>query len=126
MTSTEIKGQVLGLPNEIVDSLRAVEAFKVGQGWGYFRRPACLVREEAVELARVMEEIGRKPEEKDERVEGSGVGDFTGQTLRKLVSGERGVGKSVLLLQAMAMAFSKGWVVVSLPEGDFPPSFVVR
>jgi small subunit ribosomal protein S29 len=121
MTDRAIAGQVLGLPageGEAVESLRAVEAFKVGQGWGYFRRPACLIRSEAVELARLMEEIEGSPEEGDQRVlEGSGIKDARGQTLRKLISGERGVGKSVLMLQTMAMAFMRQWVVINLPEG---------
>jgi small subunit ribosomal protein S29 len=119
MTDMGTKGQVLGLPGDVVDKLRAVEAFKVGQGWGYFRQPACLIRDEAVELARLMEEIGRRPGEGDKRLEGSNVQEAGGQTLRKLVSGERGAGKSVLLLQAMSMAFLKGWVVINLPEGAF-------
>jgi len=93
-------GRVVALPGEVVDGLRAVEAFKVGQGWGFFRRPACLVRKETVELARLID------------TDGNG-----GKTIRKIVCGEKGVGKSVLLLEAMAMAFMKGWVVVNLPEG---------
>jgi small subunit ribosomal protein S29 len=127
MTDRDVAGQVLGLPagdGEAVDSLRAVEAFKVGQGWGYFRRPACLIRSEAVELARLMEEIEKSPGEGDARLEGSKVKDASGQTLRKLVCGERGVGKSVLLLQAMAMAFMRNWIVINLPEGTLEsPSF---
>lgn len=118
MVDHGIKGRVMGLPDELVGSLRTVEAFKVGQGWGYFRRPACLIRDEAVQLGRLMEEIERAPDDKDERVEGSGIKDYSGQTVRKLVHGERGVGKSVLLLQTMAMAFTRGWVVINFPEGE--------
>jgi len=81
-----------------VDSLRAVEAFKPGQGWSFFRRPACLVRKENVELAQIIDRPG-------------------GKTTRKIICGEKGVGKSVLLLEAMAMAFMKGWIVVNIPEG---------
>ncbi|KAF2435213.1 hypothetical protein EJ08DRAFT_730312 [Tothia fuscella] len=118
MVDTSIAGRVLGLPGELVDTLRAVEAFKVGQGWGYFRRPATLIRGEAVELGRLMEEveIGSRGGESDKRTEFSGVGDHTGKTVRRLVHGERGVGKSVLLLQVMAMAFTRGWIVVNFPE----------
>jgi small subunit ribosomal protein S29 len=123
MVDNGTKGRVLGLPDELVGSLRTVEAFKVGQGWGYFRRPACLIRDEAVDLGRVMEEIERTPEEKDKRVDGSGIKDYSGQTIRKLIHGERGVGKSVLLLQTMAMAFARGWVVINFPEGEFASSF---
>jgi small subunit ribosomal protein S29 len=113
MTDRNVAGQVLGLPagdGEAVDSLRAVGAFKVGQGWGYFRRPACLIRSEAVDLAQLMEEI--EMNQADGKVQGA-----SGKTVRKLVCGERGVGKSVLVLQAMAMAFMRNWIVINLPEG---------
>lgn len=38
------------------------------------------------------------------------------KTSRKVVVGEKGAGKSVYLLQAMTMAFQRGWVVINLPE----------
>jgi small subunit ribosomal protein S29 len=91
-------GMVMALPGEIVDNLRAVEAFKPGQGWTFFRRPACLVRKENVDLNNIID----RPE---------------GKTTRKIICGEKGVGKSVLLLETMAMAFMKGWIVVNIPEG---------
>jgi small subunit ribosomal protein S29 len=99
-------GMVMALPGEIVDSLRAVEAFKPGQGWSFFRRPACLVRKENVELAKIIDRPG-------------------GKTTRKIVCGEKGVGKSVFLLEAMAMAFMKGWIVLNIPEGNtLPPIYL--
>ena len=42
------------------------------------------------------------------------------QTIRRLLSGEKWTGKSVLMLQAQAMAFLKGWVVITIPEGTTP------
>ncbi|KAF2405062.1 hypothetical protein EJ06DRAFT_501996 [Trichodelitschia bisporula] len=111
----EVRGRVVGIPGEVVDALRVVEGFKVGQGWAFFRRPAALMRNEVVELAREMEGV-EQARGADERAVGSGVRDLGGQTLRKLVYGERGTGKSVLLLQAMATAFLRGWVVISIPE----------
>ncbi len=92
-------GKVVGLKGETVDSLRAVEAFKTTQGWGLFRRPALLVREESVIVSRKL-------------VEGEKV-----QGVRLLIDGERVTGKSLLLLHAMATAFLRGWVVVNIPEG---------
>jgi small subunit ribosomal protein S29 len=83
-----------------VDSLRAVEAFKTTQGWGLFRRPALLVREESVGLSR---QLLRAQEEK--------------RALRLVIDGEKGTGKSLMLIHAMATAFVKGWVVVNIPEG---------
>ncbi|TID27604.1 Ribosomal protein S23/S29 mitochondrial [Venturia nashicola] len=91
-------GAVMVLPGDVVDSLRAVEAFKSGQGWSFFRRPACLVRKENVELSKIID-------------------SHDGKTTRKIICGEKGVGKSVFLLEAMAMAFMKGWLVLNIPEG---------
>jgi len=105
----------MALPDELVDSLRAVEAFKVNQGWSFFRKPATLIREEAFEMSRLMDEIAAKVP--DERLEGSGGEDQRGKTIRRIIYGERAAGKSVLLLQSMSMAFLKGWVVINIPEG---------
>lgn len=93
--------KVLGLQNATVDALRALEAFKPTQGWSLFRRPATLVRKETVELAGDMEWIMEAP---------------SGRTVRKLLYGERGSGKSLLQLQALAMASLRNWIVVHIPE----------
>lgn len=89
--------QVMGFNNDTVDALRANEAFKHTQGWRLFRRPATLVRKETVEMGQLVE----KAEE---------------NTARKVIYGDRGSGKSVLLLQALAMAHLKKWVVIHIPE----------
>ncbi|KAG9738483.1 hypothetical protein KCU84_g7156, partial [Aureobasidium melanogenum] len=94
-----IEGQVMGLSNEVIDALRATEAFKPTQGWSLFRRPATLVRKETAELARLMQEI-----------------EANKTSVRRVIYGERGSGKSVLALQAKAMALLKGWIVVHIPE----------
>jgi small subunit ribosomal protein S29 len=95
-------GVVLGLKGPLVDQLRAVEAFKTTQGWGLFRRPAILIREESVEIAK------RLHAARDEK-----------NTSVTIIDGERGAGKSLMLLQAMATAFLKGWIVVNIPEGRY-------
>ena len=95
------RGQVLGFNNDTVDALRALEAFRPTQGWSMFRRPASLVREETVQLARDLAKTSRE-----------------GEAVKKVVSGGPGSGKSVLLLQAQAMAFLKGWVVLHFPEAQ--------
>lgn len=97
-------GKVVGLPAHVVDALRAVEAFKATQGWGMFRRPALLIREESVF---VTESMKQAEEQK------------TG--LRLVIEGEKGTGKSLMLLHAMATAFVRGWIVLNIPEGK--PSF---
>lgn len=94
-------GTVAGLPGAVVDQLRVVEAFKTTQGWGMFRRPGCLIRAESVEIVKIMDaaQAGKK-------------------TTTTILDGERGSGKSLMLLQAMASAFLKGWIVVNIPEGE--------
>ncbi|KAL9126523.1 MAG: hypothetical protein Q9217_004447, partial [Psora testacea] len=95
------RGQVLAIPGAVVDQLRAVEAFKVAQGWGMYSRPAMLVRRETGDYARMMDSLGK------------GV-------VRRVLVGERGSGKTVMLLQAMAIAFLKDWVVINIPEEYSP------
>ncbi len=93
-------GTVARLPGPLVDQLRAVEAFKTTQGWGLFRRPAMLIREESVEIAKMIQEAQQSK-----------------KTSITILDGERGAGKSMMLLQTMATAFLKGWIVLSIPEG---------
>ncbi|CAL3962105.1 unnamed protein product [Diplocarpon coronariae] len=94
-------GQVVGLSGLTVDSLRAVEAFKTTQGWGIFRRPAVLIRGESAVVARRMLQAAEE-----------------GETVRMVLEGEKGTGKSLMMLSAMATAFIKGWVVVNIPEAQ--------
>jgi small subunit ribosomal protein S29 len=98
----EVIGKVVGLMGSTVDSLRAVEAFKTTQGWGLFRRPGLLVREESVALSRKL------------------ILSEEGKLLRLVIDGDRGTGKSLLLLHAMATAFVRGWIVLNIPEGMSP------
>ena len=95
-----LEGQVMGLSNEVIDALRATEAFKATQGWSLFRRPATLVRKETAELAKLMQNV-----------------EANKTAVRRVIYGERGSGKSVLALQAKDMALLKGWIVVHIPEG---------
>lgn len=101
MNDKSMQGQVLGFSTEVVDSLRAVEAFKPTQGWSMFRRPATLITSHTQKLAEQLQSI-----EQDK------------STVRQVLTGEKGSGKSVLNLQAMAMASLKGWIVVHIPEAQ--------
>lgn len=94
-------GRVLAIPNELVDQLRAVEAFKPSQCWGLFRQPSILVRAETTDLAKRMQDSARKQE-----------------TLRLVITGEKLAGKSTLLLQSMAYGYLNGWIVFNIPEGE--------
>jgi small subunit ribosomal protein S29 len=123
--SKKNQGQVKGLPEEVVDSLRAVDAFKPTQGWSLFRRPATLIRKETVELAALIQEAegGPKKTEKVEEADGGAEGtavkaaEVAKKTIRRVIVGEKMSGKSSLLLQGLAMAFVRKWVVVNLPDG---------
>jgi small subunit ribosomal protein S29 len=98
-----LRGKMMGLSNEVIDMLRAVGGFKRVQGegyWGLFRRPAVLVTGHTVRLGKEIERVQRE-----------------GGVSRRVVTGSRGSGKSVYLLQAMAMAWLRGWVVINIPEG---------
>lgn len=100
-------GRMLALPNELVDQLRAVEAFKHTQTWNMFRQPSMLQRKEARELAEKMQAAAGK-----------------GETLKLVISGDRLVGKSMLLLQAISYAYLNNWIVFHIPEGLFSPRIV--
>jgi small subunit ribosomal protein S29 len=102
--ASAVAGKVVGLMGSTVDSLRAVEAFKTTQGWGLFRRPALLVREEGVVLSRKLMDAQKNK-----------------SAVRLVLDGDRGTGKSLMLMHAMATAFVKGWVVLNIPEGRFHP-----
>lgn len=123
--STELAAEglpeVRALPVEHIDQLRAVEAFKPKQGWSFFHTPAVLLRKEARTLGVEMDAISGKPAATAEssigHVNENPAGKKTAKTSRKVVVGEKGSGKSVLLLQAMTMAFQRGWIVINLPEG---------
>lgn len=107
MVDDGLRSQVLGIPESVVDQLRIVEAFKVAQGWPLFRRPAMLVRQETLDLWREMDQIGSKGQRK---------------AIRRVLVGDRGSGKTLMLLQAMTMAFLKGWTVLNIPEGTSIPT----
>ena len=102
----ESRGVVLAIPGDTVDQLRAVDAFKPTQAWGMFRRAGMLVRNETVEYAKLLEELQSE-----------------GKSSRRVLVGERGSGKSLMALQAMTMAFLRGWTVINIPEGTVRLSF---
>jgi small subunit ribosomal protein S29 len=99
------KSKMMAFPPEVVDALRAVEAFKPSQGWGLFRRPASLMRKETMQLASLIKEV---EDAKD---------DEQGKTIRRVLSGKRMSGKSTLVLQGLAMAHLREWVIINLPDG---------
>ena len=97
-------GSVVGLSDDLVDRLRAVEAFKPTQNWGLFRSPHMLIRGETVELTSRLNAAGK--EKKTERI---------------VITGEKGSGKSIVALQAQCNGFLNNWVVINIPEGKKVP-----
>lgn len=105
------EGLVMGLPEPVVDALRNVDAFKTTQGWSFFRRPAVLMRREAIQLAQLF----KKAEE------AAAGGDK--KTIRRIITGERMSGKTTLLLQGLSTAFLRQWFVINLPECECTNNF---
>ena len=108
MVDARLRGSVVGLPIPMLDQLRAVEAFKPKQGWSIFRRPGTIMRRDTLEMGRLFEKIS-----------GDGDAPEKGKVVKKIISGLKGSGKTVHLLQAMAMGFLKKWVVIAVPDGRF-------
>lgn len=104
--SGQIEGKVMGLPEQVVDALRAVEAFKISQGWSLFRRPAMLMRKETVQFAKLFAQVEEAAKGKSQK------------TIRRILTGQRMSGKSTMLLQALSVGFLRDWFVINLPEGQ--------
>lgn len=102
MLDVSSAGKVYAMPDQVVDQLRALEAFKPAQTWNLFRKPHFLVRKETVKL---IEKLGKASGEKAE-------------ALRCVLTGSRLSGKSLALVQAMTHALLNGWVVIHIPEGS--------
>ncbi|ROT37241.1 mitochondrial ribosomal protein [Sodiomyces alkalinus F11] len=101
MANKENLCRMVGLPDKLVDQLRALEAFKPTQFWGLFRKPHMLVRTETVSL---MERLNEAATQK--------------QTLRTVLTGGKNSGKSLMLLQAMSHGLLNEWVVINIPEAQ--------
>jgi small subunit ribosomal protein S29 len=55
-------------------------------------------------------------QEVNQGLAGEGLGALT---LKQVITGERSTGKSLLLLQAMSMAYLNNWIVLNVPEGMY-------
>ncbi|UKZ63046.1 mitochondrial 37S ribosomal protein mS29 [Trichoderma atroviride] len=101
MARGESSGKMFAIPDQVVDQLRALEAFKTTQTWNLFRKPHVLVRKETVELMGKLEASVEKKE-----------------ALKIVLTGSRLSGKSLTLLQAQSYALLNEWVVINIPEGQ--------
>jgi len=108
MSDEEKIGQVLGLEGTLLDQLREAKAFKTMQDWNVFRRPATLFRRDTLEIGLQIQDINQS---------GGGNG-LRPMTIRSIITGEKATGKSLLLLQAMSMAYLNNWIVINIPEGS--------
>jgi small subunit ribosomal protein S29 len=93
-------GKVFAVPDQVVDHLRALEAFKTTQTWNLFRKPHVLLRKETVELMKKLELSAKEK-----------------KALKCVLTGSKLSGKSMTMLQAMAYALLNNWVVFHIPEG---------
>ncbi|KAJ6120408.1 hypothetical protein N7523_004688 [Penicillium sp. IBT 18751x] len=105
MVDARLRGTVVGLPVATLDRLRAVQAFKPKQGWSIFRRPGTVLRRDTLEMGRLFEKIS-----------GDGDAPEKGKVVKKIITGSKGSGKTVHLLQAATMGFLKNWVVITVPD----------
>lgn len=109
LASPESAGQVFKIPEDPIDQLRKVGAFKSSQTWGLFHGPHMLVRPETARVCGRMLAAAAE-----------------GRTARMVIAGDKVAGKSMVLLQAMVNAFLNNWIVINIPEGMFittpPPS----
>ncbi|KAL7792901.1 mitochondrial ribosomal death-associated protein 3 domain-containing protein [Trichoderma ceciliae] len=101
MAKDESSSKMFAVPDQVVDQLRALEAFKTTQTWNLFRKPHVLVRKETVQLMSKLEASVEKKE-----------------ALKCVLTGSRLSGKSLTLLQAMSHALLNEWVVIHIPLGQ--------
>lgn len=139
----EANGSVFAFDGPTVDFLRTLEAFQLKQGWEMFHKPATLVTQDSIELGKLIgwvngeevpeEEVigGRKGETREVPEETGGKNQYLSlageqRNGARIVTGRRGLGKSILLLQAQAWAMQRNWVVITIPNGPNFPSYCCR
>lgn len=106
MADESSRGKVFSFSKPCVESLRALRVFKPTQSWPMFKEPGTFMRGESVELAKLIRDIG-----------GHGDGEAKGKNVSQIITGAKGTGKSIHLVQAMAMARLNNWVVINVPDG---------
>ncbi|VDB92963.1 Bgt-3157 [Blumeria graminis f. sp. tritici] len=99
--ASKLIGSVIGLSDKVIDGLRAANAFKITQSWRLFRQPGILIREES----RILTELMVQAQENK-------------QTLRLVIDGAKGTGKSMLLIHAISTGLIRDWIVINIPEAQ--------
>ncbi|KAL1958296.1 hypothetical protein VTO42DRAFT_4613 [Malbranchea cinnamomea] len=105
MADASSRGKMFALPPSLLTQLRALGVFKPSHSWHLFKKPSTLVREETLELGNLIRGIGAQE------------GELKGKSVKRIVTGIRGTGKSTHLMQAMTMALLSDWIVVNVPDG---------
>lgn len=97
------RGKVMAIPGTVIDKLKAADAFRTKQMWKMFRWPSVLIRDSTLSFTKTFNEV-----EKEKK------------TVRRVLVGDRKTGKTLMLLQAMMIAFMKDWIVINIPRGTSP------
>lgn len=97
-------GSVFALTDTVLGKLQALEVFETKQHWPFFHRPSTLIRTETVLIGVLLNNVGNT-------LGGNQL------HLRCILDGYYGSGRSILLLQAIAWALQKNWVVIPIPNG---------
>lgn len=100
-------GKMMTFDGPVLDQLREAKAFKTTQNWNLFRAPSTLVRAETADVVATMRYVKQSI---------SGEEEGGPATVQRLVVGGKHSGKSIHLLQAMALAYENKWVVVNIPD----------
>lgn len=94
-------GTVFETPSNVTSQLYALDVLQSQGGYQYFSQLATVIREPSVDLSKVLVET---PGPSDNR--------------RIILDGPAGSGKSIVMLQAIALALQLKWVVVSIPRAE--------
>jgi hypothetical protein len=98
-------GRVFAFGARDIDRLRELDGFRRSQDWKFFHRPSTVMRKESLRLGEMLAWIQQPEEHPQTKCE------------RLIFTGPKGSGKSVLLLQTMAWALQREWVVINIPNG---------
>lgn len=101
--SKNVRGRVFAIPRKLVDGLANAKVFKKTQRWGLFNRPGFLVTDDTIRLAGLVQDMT--------------TGKSSGKSISRIITGRKGAGKTLYLLQAATLALLQKWIVISVPEG---------
>ncbi|KAI5810802.1 mitochondrial ribosomal death-associated protein 3-domain-containing protein [Pyronema omphalodes] len=103
-------GALYSFEDTDIDKLRILDAFRRTQDWKFFHRPSTIFRSESLLVAEKLARISGEqvPERESEKQ--------NDPFQRMVVYGPKGSGKSILMLQTIALALQRNWVVINIPN----------